>query len=309
MTTYEPKLENAQRMWQALLATSNSKAKMELTVEITRPGRTPLHQTFRAKAWDGRTGRMVTLDLNDGNWHAGVRPTKVLHVDVAGDSMYPARGTADPALLYAAKAAVRYAQGNPMQPTNGTVVVQEGGFCGHCGARLRHPASLEIGIGPECAKACGVEHHYRGRKLASRKQAAAPAAPAPAAPAAPRAPRPAYSPADATKERQEAADAASAQDATAGRTDADIFGAPLYDGPVEPQARLQAQTRVPLDQVPPEDRARLIAMHAHVLRLQAELAAATPEHAEQLSDALDSARAALGKDLTLWGHRLAATAA
>lgn len=171
------------RQLAGLLQATNRRARMLLTVAIRKADGGTYQQTYRAKAWDGTNGRMLTLDLDDGDWAAGTYATKVLHVDTAAGTCRPARGMTDKALLYAAEAAVRWAfTGQAPQPGNGTVEVTAADQCGCCGAELRHPVSKELGIGPECAKRMGLEHHYKGTTLSSRarRQAAKDEAAAPA---------------------------------------------------------------------------------------------------------------------------------
>lgn len=171
------------RQLDGLLRSKNRKARMLVTVDITKAAGTKYHQVFRVKAWDGNNGRMLTLDLDDGDWAAGVHATKVLHVDTTAGTVRPARGMTDKALLYAAHAAVRWAfTGQAPQPRNGTVEVSAAELCGACGTELTHKDSKELGIGPECAKRMGVDHHYHGTTLTSRakREAAKQAAPAPA---------------------------------------------------------------------------------------------------------------------------------
>lgn len=46
--------------------------------------------------------------------------------------------------------------------------VKHDGNCGRCGAKLTHPASLDTGLGPECAEKAGVEwaeHNQRKAQL------------------------------------------------------------------------------------------------------------------------------------------------
>lgn len=172
------------RQLDGLLRSTNRKARMLLTVEIT--GTRHYQQTFRAKAWTTREGtRMLTLDLNDGDWAQGTYATKVLHVDATGGTLRPARGMNDNLLLYAATAAVRWAwRGAAPQPSNGTVAVTASMHCGACGMELTHPVSKELGIGPECAKRLGYEHHYKGATLTSARRRQVQAAQARQVPAA-----------------------------------------------------------------------------------------------------------------------------
>jgi hypothetical protein len=180
------------RMLAGLLAAeSNRNARMLLTVELQ--GARHYQQTYRAKAWTAKDGtRMLTLDLNDGDWAQGTYATKVLHVNTAAGTALPAKGMGDDLLVYAARAAVQWAfTGTAPQPGNGSVAVTAAQLCGCCGRELTHPVSKDLGIGPECAKKLGLEHHYKGTTLtsarkasvakAAEKQGAAPAAPAPAA--------------------------------------------------------------------------------------------------------------------------------
>jgi Family of unknown function (DUF6011) len=183
-TTQEGTMElntdtRAGRMLQGLLASTNRRAKVQLTVSVT--GQRAHHQDFRVKAWTGRDGtRMLTFDLCDGDYAAGTYSTKVLHVNAMTGQASPARGYSDALVLYMARAALQYmAQGTTPQPANGTVQVQEHEQCGCCGLRLTHPASIELGIGPECASKVGLAHHYGGSTKAATRKAAAPAAAAP----------------------------------------------------------------------------------------------------------------------------------
>lgn len=165
------------RMLNGLIETTNRRAKLVLTVDVA--GAKAHHQEFRVKAWTGRDGtRMLTFDLADGDYAAGTYSTKVLHVNTATGQASPARGYSDQLVLYMAKAALQYATtGAAPQPGNGTVRVQEADHCGCCGLQLTHPVSIGLGIGPECAKRVGLEHHYGGStKAATRKAAATPAA-------------------------------------------------------------------------------------------------------------------------------------
>lgn len=207
------------RQLAGLLESSNRNARMLLTVDIRKASGGTYHQTYRAKAWDARDGaRMVTLDLGDGDWAAGTYATKVLHVNTATSELRPARGMQDKALLYAGEAALRWAfTGQAPQPSNGTVEVTAAQLCGCCGHELTHPVSKDLGIGPECAKRMGLEHHYRGQTLTGR--AARQAKPASAAEAMAQAtaartgatvaaPAPATAPvADASQDRAEQAEA------------------------------------------------------------------------------------------------------
>lgn len=167
------------RQLDGLLRSTNNKARMLLTVDIRKQGGGTYHQTYRAKAWTSRRDghRMLTLDLGDGDYMAGIFPTKVVHVDTTEGTVRPARGMQDQALLYGAQAALRWAfTGQAPTPGNGTVEVTAAQLCGSCGAELTHPVSKELGIGPECAKRLGLEHHYSGKTLTSRARKAAMAA-------------------------------------------------------------------------------------------------------------------------------------
>lgn len=181
------------RQLQGLLDSTNRRARMVLTVDITTAaGKAAYHQVYRVKAWTSQQGqRMLTLDLDDGDWAAGTYATKVCHVNTATGDFRPAKGMADKALLYGAQAVLYWAftgKAVPNTKQGSTVQVQAAAVCGCCGQQLTHPVSLTLGIGPECAKKLGLEHHYGGSKVlaterkAAKAKAAAPAA-APAAPA------------------------------------------------------------------------------------------------------------------------------
>lgn len=167
----------AGRMLDGLIQADNPKAKMLLTVDVA--GQRAYHQEFRVKAWSGRDGtRMLTFDLHDGDWAAGQMPTKVMHVNTSTGQATPARGYSDQLVLWMAQAALRYAAtGAAPAPSNGTVQVQEQEHCGCCGRRLTHPVSIGLGIGPECAKRVGLEHHYGGSQVAATRGSQAAAAP------------------------------------------------------------------------------------------------------------------------------------
>lgn len=173
------------RQLQGLLDSTNRRARMLLAVDITTAdGRPAYHQVLRAKAWTAKDGaRMLTLDLDDGDWEAGRYATKVAHVNTATGKYSPARGMRDNRLLVAAQYALLWAfRGGVLPKTakGSTVQVQAAQLCGCCGQQLTHPVSLTLGIGPECAKKLGLEHHYGGSKVLATAQAtkAAPAAPA-----------------------------------------------------------------------------------------------------------------------------------
>lgn len=171
------------RMLNGLIETTNRRAKLVLTVDVA--GAKAHHQDFRVKAWTGRDGtRMLTFDLADGDYDAGTYSTKVLHVNTTTGQASPARGYSDQLVLYMAKAALQYATtGTAPQPSNGSVRVQEADHCGCCGLQLTHPVSIELGIGPECAKRVGLEHHYGvSTKAATRRTKKAAATPAAVAP-------------------------------------------------------------------------------------------------------------------------------
>lgn len=157
----------AGRMLKGMIEHGNRNAAMRVTVDIT--GQRALHQTFRLKSWENRDSqRMVTLDLADGSWDAGTYATKVLHWNTATGQVFPARGEFqdDKLMLWAAARALSYCQtGTFPAPGNGTLNVVEESRCGACGRDLDHPVSVELGIGPECAKRCGLEHHYRGQTI------------------------------------------------------------------------------------------------------------------------------------------------
>ena len=145
-------MTRVQTMYEGLLASENKRARMLITVSVFNADERRLHQTFRLKAWTNRDGvKMITADLDDGDWAAGTWATKVAHLNVATGTVYPARETKDALLIYAAKAAIQYAQtGTVPTPGNGRVEAVEASLCGRCGAKLTDPVSIERGIGPEC---------------------------------------------------------------------------------------------------------------------------------------------------------------
>jgi hypothetical protein len=139
-------------MLSGLIGSDNKKAKVELTVSLHNTTGRRLHQTFRLKAWTTRENvRMLTADLNDGDWAAGTFATKVAHLNTATGVVSAARGMTDDLLVYAARAAFTFATtGAAPQPGNGSVEVVEAALCGCCGRKLTQPDSIARGIGPEC---------------------------------------------------------------------------------------------------------------------------------------------------------------
>lgn len=154
------------RMLDALVSHGNRNARVAVTVTIT--GTRSLHQTFRMKTWKNREdGTMISLDLNDGSWADGTYATKILHFNVETGQIFPAKGEFrnDKLMQWAGEKALRFAiTGEIPAPTNGTVEIHEESFCGACGKELDRPESIELGVGPECAKRCGLAHHYKSSK-------------------------------------------------------------------------------------------------------------------------------------------------
>ena len=145
-------MHRVQSMFAALLASENKRAKVEITVSVFDQNERRLHQTFRLKAWTNRDGeRMVTADLNDGDWGAGTYATKVVHYNTTKGEKWTAKGQSDKLLDYAARAALAFAEfGVLPTPSNGRVECVEASHCGACGLKLTDPVSIERGIGPEC---------------------------------------------------------------------------------------------------------------------------------------------------------------
>ena len=175
--TTETETSRPARMFAALVASENKRARMELTVTVAPlDGGTPLHRTYAIRKWtpsNGGTGRLFVSLPETADWDAGIRPATPLSVNLETGQIVA--GTNDPRntalLIYGARAALTYAKtGEAPTPKNGTVAVVESTLCGACGRKLTDPVSIERGIGPECfGKATGSK---------TIKLGAAPAAPA-----------------------------------------------------------------------------------------------------------------------------------
>jgi hypothetical protein len=163
----------AGRMLDALAASENTRAKVLLTTDLRDAnGGSRLHQTFAVKAWRGRTGPMLTVEVaGSGSWSEGTRATKMFHVDVAGGRIVEAKGASTDRLLrYAAEAALAYAwlgEAGMPTPANGSVNVVESDNCGRCGRTLTDPESIARGIGPECANKATGTRTITGRSAPS----------------------------------------------------------------------------------------------------------------------------------------------
>lgn len=148
----------AGRMLRAMVTAGNKNAKMLLTTDLHGlDGSTRYHQTFAVKRWTGRDGAtMLSIEVEgSGDWNSGVKPIKVMHVNVGAGRILPANDhrNADAVLKYAAEAALAYAwlgEAGLPKPTNGTVTVLESDHCSCCGRTLTDPESIARGIGPEC---------------------------------------------------------------------------------------------------------------------------------------------------------------
>jgi hypothetical protein len=169
------------RMLDSLIRGSNRNGKVVVTVTLRRPDRsTALHQLIRFKVYDSRRGRnagcrMLAVDLMNGDRFEGTFATKVLEWnldrDEERDGWNDGRPYSDDLLKYAARAALRYLRGGSApQPANGTVEVVEQEICACCGRELDRPESIELGVGPECARRVGLEHHYRSSQLARTRE-------------------------------------------------------------------------------------------------------------------------------------------
>lgn len=148
-------------------ATSNRKAKVVLTCELS--GSKTYHQTFVLRSWENdKAETIVTVEVKgSGDYAAGVRPIKVMHVNVSQRSIFEARDerNRDALLIYAAHAALMFAWRNEVPtPTNGTVEVHEEAVCGMCGLELTDPESIERGIGPTCYGKATGRKTITGRK-------------------------------------------------------------------------------------------------------------------------------------------------
>jgi hypothetical protein len=151
------------RMLDSLIRGSNRNGKVVVTVTLRRPDRsTALHQPIRFKVYDSRRGRnagcrMLAVDLMNGDRFEGTFATKVLEWnldrDEERDGWNDGRPYSDDLLKYAARAALRYLE-----------------ICACCGRELDRPESIELGVGPECARRVGLEHHYRSSQLARTRE-------------------------------------------------------------------------------------------------------------------------------------------
>lgn len=145
------------RMLAALIASENRKGRMELTVTVTpASGGQALHRAFSIKRWapaNGGYARLFIAIPDSADWGAGIKPATPLQVNLENGEIRVETNDprVTPLLVYAARAALRYAQtGAAPTPANGTVTVQESLLCGHCGIKLKDPVSIERGIGPVC---------------------------------------------------------------------------------------------------------------------------------------------------------------
>lgn len=155
----------AGNMLAALIETDEKRAKLTLTTEIVNEAGRKLHQTFDVKGWTGRDGgKMLTIEVaGSGDYHEGVRPIKVFHVDLGALRLRDARDerNADPLLRYAAKAAIGYAwlgEAGLPAPKNGSIAVTEASNCVYCSRKLTDPESQRRGSGGDCyGKATGTK--------------------------------------------------------------------------------------------------------------------------------------------------------
>lgn len=163
------------RMLDAMLAHGNRNARIVATVTLTRDDGHELHQSFRVKSWDGRSGKMLTLDLMNGDWSEGIRPTKVCHVSLPDGRCSPAKNDGrefdDALVLYAAKAAVGWLlDGALPTPSNGAVACAVSDFCSCCGRELTDDTSIRLGIGPECERRVYGRASRRSGTVTGRRQ-------------------------------------------------------------------------------------------------------------------------------------------
>lgn len=158
----------AGRMLAALLESDHKGAKVVLTVELeSASGK--YHQTFDIRKWNRRDGATILQVQVKGSadWSAGRPPITVISMDLHDLRflMQQDRRADDRTLTYAAEAALMYAwAGQTKVPKNGSVRVLEESVCGRCGLALTNPESIDIGIGPECAKKVTGTTTILGRK-------------------------------------------------------------------------------------------------------------------------------------------------
>jgi len=136
------------RQLDALIQSSNKRGKVIVTVDLASASQR-YHQTFVISTWQGRDGTpMLSVDVK-GAWPR----VKVLHMNLLTQRVGVARQSESDALLvYAARTALGFAiTSETPAPSNGTVNCHEEAVCGHCGADLTDPVSIERGIGPTCA--------------------------------------------------------------------------------------------------------------------------------------------------------------
>lgn len=149
------------RMLAALIASENSKGKVEVTIRLTPndPTKPALHRAFVIRKWfpkdsPEKARLFVSLpDTADWNAYPVVKPVTPITVDlqtgeIRTDEKDP---RITPQIKYAAGVALAYARtGEVGSPANGTVEAKESLLCGHCGLKLKDPVSIDRGIGPVC---------------------------------------------------------------------------------------------------------------------------------------------------------------
>lgn len=161
----------AGRMLDGLIGSTNKRGKVVLTVDLQ--GAKRYHETFQIRRWENRDGHvLLSVEVKgSGDYAAGIYAIKVIGINVATGEVYTPRDprNEDGLLRYAAACAVRFAfEGTVPTPSNGSVTVVEESVCGHCGAELTDPVSIERGIGPTCyGKTTGT------RTILGRQQALA----------------------------------------------------------------------------------------------------------------------------------------
>lgn len=162
-----PRIEHrAGRMMAVALASPDERrGGVVVTVELTR-GDTgaAVHQTLRLKPWVAENGAtMVSVTVpRSGDWRDGVRDVRVAVANTASGVVFPSKDSRSGALLwFAALAALRFVwTGETPAPSNGSVRVLEESRCAVCGTALRHPESIDLGVGPECANRPTVQRTF-----------------------------------------------------------------------------------------------------------------------------------------------------